>query len=189
MLSPAHGRDSPASVSIPGTFREIFEAHARFVWRSLLGFGVAESDVADASQQVFMVLHQKLGEIQAGCSLRTFAYGICLRVAADFRGRAHVRRERPYSAAPEPLVEPNQEGEVAQRQALRRLREALDALEPAKREVFVLYEIEELTMKEVAAVVGCPLQTAYSRLHAARKEIANLLADEAEPSIKKRGVP
>jgi RNA polymerase sigma-70 factor (ECF subfamily) len=189
MLSPAPQRDASGSVSIPGTFREIFEAHARFVWRSLLAFGVAESDVADASQQVFMVLHQKLGQIEPGCSLRTFAYGICRRVAADFRGRAHVQRERPYSAAPELAVEPNQENEVSQRQALLRLREALDRLESAKREVFVLYEIEELTMNEVAAVVGCPLQTAYSRLHAARKEITALLTDEVGRTIEKRGMP
>jgi RNA polymerase sigma-70 factor (ECF subfamily) len=189
MLLPAPERDAPDPVPIPGTFREIFEAHARFVWRSLLGFGVAESDVADASQQVFLVLHQKLGQIVPGCSLRTFAYGICLRVAADYRGRAHARHERPCSALPEPVVEPSQEGAVSRRQALRRLREALDRLEPAKREVFVLYEIEELTMKEVAGVVGCPLQTAYSRLHAARKEISTLLADEVGPSVEKRGGP
>ncbi len=189
MLFPAHEPDAPVAVSLPGTFREIFEAHACFVWRCLLGFGVAESDVADASQQVFMVLHQKLGRLAPGCSLGTFVYGICLRVAADFRGRAHTRREQPFAAAPEPAVEPDQETAISQRQALRRLRAALDRLEPAQREVFVLYEIEELPMKEVAAVIGCPLQTAYYRLHAARKEITTRLADQAEPSIEKRGAP
>jgi RNA polymerase sigma-70 factor, ECF subfamily len=37
--------------------------------------------------------------------------------------------------------------------------------------VFVLYELEELPMAEVAAGIGCPVQTAYSRLHAARKQV------------------
>jgi RNA polymerase sigma-70 factor (ECF subfamily) len=44
----------------------------------------------------------------------------------------------------------------------------LAGLDEDKRNVLVLYEIEGLTMREVAEVVGCPLQTAYSRLHAAR---------------------
>jgi RNA polymerase sigma-70 factor (ECF subfamily) len=135
------------------------------------------------------VLHQKLRQLEPGCSLRTFAYGICLRVAADFRGRAHVRRERPFSSAAEPTVEPSQESVVSQRQALSRLRKALDALDPAKREVFVLYEIEELTMNEVVAAVGCPLQTAYSRLHAARKEIMTMLGEDADEGTRKRGGP
>jgi RNA polymerase sigma-70 factor (ECF subfamily) len=45
----------------------------------------------------------------------------------------------------------------------------LEHLDDEKREVFVLYELEELSMKEVATVCDCPLQTAYSRLRAARK--------------------
>ena len=59
----------------------------------MLGLGVQEADVADASQQVFVVLHAKLDCLAPGCALRTFVYGICLRVASDFRRRAHVRRE------------------------------------------------------------------------------------------------
>ena len=48
------------------------------------------------------------------------------------------------------------------------VRQLLAGLDEDKRNVLVLYEIEGLTMREVAEVVGCPLQTAYSRLHAAR---------------------
>jgi RNA polymerase sigma-70 factor, ECF subfamily len=188
MLSRARERDAPAA-ELSGVFRQIFEANARFVWRSLLGLGVAESDVADASQQAFLVLHQKLAQLESGCSVRTFVYGICLRVASDYRGRAHVRRERPCSVVPELVVEPDQEVAVQRGQALRRLRIALDTLEPAKREVFVLYEIEELTMKEIAAVVGCPLQTAYSRLHAARSEIMSLLGKSPAAATQNRGLP
>jgi len=42
--------------------------------------------------------------------------------------------------------------------------------------VFVLFELEEVAMAEVAEIVGCPLQTAYSRLHAARAEVATATA-------------
>ena len=68
------------------------------------------------------------------------------------------------------------------REALVRLDGILTGLDEDKRAVFVLYEIEQLAMAEVAEAVGCPLQTAYSRLHAARAEVtaaaARLLSAE-----------
>ena len=68
-------------------------------------------------------------------------------------------------------VLPTQSTDIEGRQARALLQNVLDALDSAKREVFVLYEIEQLPMEEVALVVGCPLRTAYSRLEAARKQI------------------
>jgi RNA polymerase sigma-70 factor (ECF subfamily) len=174
-------KSQAASAAALGDFREVFQAHARFVWRSLLGLGVPENDVPDASQQVFLVLQGKLDQIDEGCAVSTFVYGICLRVASDFRRRAHVRREQLCAVPPErPTAAPSQESLVSSREALDRLRTALDAIDPAQREVFVLYEIEELGMAEVARAVGCPLQTAYSRLHAARKSVTAALGEHLE---------
>ena len=169
-----------ASAAARGSFREVFQAHARLVWRSLLGLGVPENDVPDASQQVFLVLQGKLDQIDDGCAVSTFVYGICLRVASDFRHRAHLRRERLCAVPPERPAAAPQESQVSSREALDRLRSALDTIDPAQREVFVLYEIEELGMAEVARAVGCPLQTAYSRLHAARKIVAAALGEHLE---------
>jgi RNA polymerase sigma-70 factor (ECF subfamily) len=175
--SPAACAPSPTS-----TFRELFDTHARFVWRSLLGLGVPETDVADASQQVFVVVHGKLDRLQPGCLLRTFVYGICLRVASDFRRRAHVQRERLCAEPPDRTGGSTPEDRLSHRQTLGLLQKALGDLEPAQRDVFVLYEIEELPMIEVARAVACPLQTAYSRLHAARRLIAAAMGDDREGS-------
>ena len=153
------------------SFREVFHAQARFVWRSLLALGVGEADVPDASQHVFLVVHEKLDRLEPGCSVRTFVYGVCLRIASDFRRRAHVRRERPYAEPPEQVSPPTQEDRLSHVQALAALQGVLDRLDPAQRDVFVLYELEEIGMSDVARAVGCPLQTAYSRLHAARKAV------------------
>jgi RNA polymerase sigma-70 factor, ECF subfamily len=70
-----------------------------------------------------------------------------------------------------------QEQQLSQREALQMLEAALDQLDPAQRAVFVLYEIEEQTMTEVARALGCPIQTAYSRLHAARRVIAAAMGE------------
>jgi RNA polymerase sigma-70 factor (ECF subfamily) len=173
-------QEGPASAAAACSFRDIFEENARFVWRSLLGLGVGESDAPDASQQVFLVLNQKLGQLEPGCAIRTFAYGICIRVAADFRNRAHVRREQLCAVLPERSAAANQEGILSQREALLKLRAVLDQIDSSQREVFVLYEIEELDMVDVARAVGCPLQTAYSRLHAARKTVAAALGEHLQ---------
>ncbi|MFO0725200.1 MAG: sigma-70 family RNA polymerase sigma factor [Myxococcota bacterium] len=152
----------------PLLFRTVFKDHAAFVWRALLGLGVPRSDAEDVMQDVFMVVHKKLGGFEGRSTLRTWIYGICVRTASDWRRRA-VRREEPRA---EPLGEaqaPSLEERVIDRQQLARLHAALDALDPEKRAVFVLFEIEGLAMKEVADAVGCPLQTAYARLYAARK--------------------
>ena len=165
------GAKTPPESGVEPTFRKVFDEHARFIWRSLLGLGVAEADVPDASQQVFVVLNDRLGDLAEGCPLRTFVYGICLRVASDFRRRAHRRRERLCAEPPERATETTPEGRAADREALAALEAALDRLPPPQREVFVLFEIEELPMDEIARALGCPLQTAYSRLRVARSTV------------------
>jgi RNA polymerase sigma-70 factor (ECF subfamily) len=158
------------------TLREVFDEHARYVWRTLRHLGVADADLEDLCQEVFVTVHRKLADFEGRSSLRTWIYGICLRVAADYRRRAYVRRERAFA-------EPDADGAttesalpITQIERRATMEALLDELDDDKRAVLVLYEIEGLTMKEVAEVVGCPLQTAYSRLHAARERLLQAFA-------------
>jgi RNA polymerase sigma-70 factor (ECF subfamily) len=121
------------------------------------------------AQEVFMVLQRKLDHVQSPGKLRGFIYGIAVREASDHRRSARVRHERVMHAPPEQPTDAAQEEDVDRARAHALLHAALGRLDDAKRAVFVLYELEELDMREVAEAVGCPLQTAYSRLHAARQ--------------------
>jgi RNA polymerase sigma-70 factor (ECF subfamily) len=155
---------------LPG-LREIFDEHARYIWRALRHLGVADADVEDICQEVWLTVHRKLPEFEGRSQLRTWIYGICLRIASDYRRRAHIRREQVVAEPAEhgsASAHPEPDARVESRQRLRAL---LDLLDDDKRAVFVLYESEGFTMKEVAEIVGCPLQTAYSRLHAAREQL------------------
>jgi len=154
------------------SFSRIFSEHARYVWRALLALGVAEADAQDASQQVFLVLHRKLAQFDGSCTLRTFIYGMCLRVASDYRRRRQRAREHAVETLPERAVPASQLTDVATRQALERLEGVLERLPQVQREVFVLFELEELTMAETAQAIGCPLFTAYSRLRSAHRALA-----------------
>jgi RNA polymerase sigma-70 factor (ECF subfamily) len=155
--------------------RKVFEANAAYVWRTLRCMGVAERDLDDGCQEVFVVVHRKLDQFQPGTSLRAWIHAICLRVASAYRRRARVRFEAPVDPQPENTFVDTTGRQVDQTLARRELGRLLDRLDDDKRAVFVLYEIEQLTMKEVAAACGCPLQTAYSRLHAARDALAALV--------------
>lgn len=150
---------------------EVFSENASMAWRALRALGVAEADVDDACQEVFITVHRRLATFDGRSAVRTWVYGICVRVAADYRKRVRLRGELGADVAPELAVEPRQEEAVSIRQARAELHRILDRLDDDKRAVFVLYEIEELAMNEVAAALGCPLQTAYARLHAARREV------------------
>jgi RNA polymerase sigma-70 factor, ECF subfamily len=146
----------------------LLREHGGFVARVLHRM-VAEADVDDAWQEVFVVVHTKLGEFEGRSSVRTWLYGICFRTAAAFRRKAPVRREIPTEDLPEVPVLSTPEKELGDREALSLLDQAVMTLDDDKKHVFLLYEVEELTMAEVAEIVGCPLQTAYSRHKAARE--------------------
>jgi RNA polymerase sigma-70 factor (ECF subfamily) len=176
-----------AFVALPA-FDQVFREHAPFVWRALQGLGVREADLEDVCQEVFLVVHRKLARFQGRSSMRTWIYGIGLLAASEYRRRPHLRRELAEEP-PEQSMPAQQHEELERRRTLARLDAALGRLDEDKRAVFVLYELEELSMSEVAEAVGCPLQTAYSRLHAARKLIEDAFraGEHDEPERPRKG--
>jgi RNA polymerase sigma-70 factor (ECF subfamily) len=172
------GRPEPleaAAQPVP-PFAEVFRTYSAFVWRVLLRLGVAEADVDDVAQEVFLGIHRNLPRFEGRCSLRTWVYGICHRRAVDYRRRASVRPELYSEDPPEQRVDASQERGLQLSQARQQLAQVLDALDEEKRVVFVLFDIEGVSMDEVAEIVGCPLQTAYSRLYAARRKVEAALS-------------
>jgi RNA polymerase sigma-70 factor (ECF subfamily) len=153
------------------TFDEIFHQEAAYIGRTLRYLGVRESHVEDACQEVFVVIHRRLGEVRAGEPVRAWVRQICVYVANNHRRTLRRRREEVVADPPDVEAPPPQQGEVERRQLRQRLLVALDTCSEEQRDVFVLYEIEQLTMHEVAAALGCALPTAYSRLYAARAKV------------------
>jgi RNA polymerase sigma-70 factor, ECF subfamily len=154
---------------------ELFERHVTFVWRVVAAHGVREADVPDVTQDVFIAAFRRLDDWEPErASATSWLYAIAVRVAANHRRKAHVRREAPGEGPVTPLeVDPG--AAIDRQRLLAELDGALSAMDATKRDVFVLFEIAELTMHEVAVTVGCPLKTAYKRLYAARRELVDKL--------------
>lgn len=155
---------------------DVFDLHAAYVGRTLRCLGVHEREVPDAIQEVFLVVHRRLAELRKPSALRSWLYAICLRKAMALRRKAARRREDAFARPPESKSEETPHDDLVRTRALATALEILDGLDDDKRAVFVLYEVEQLPMSEVAAAVGVPLQTGYSRLYAARREIARTLS-------------
>lgn len=155
----------------PRAFEAIFREHGAFVWRLSLSLGVAEADAEDVCQEVFVIVHRRLSTFEGRSSLRTWIGGICYRVVSDYRKKPHRRREEPVAEVPEGITQATQEDALDDARALAWLDDTLAKLDEGKRAAFVLYEIEELAMNDVASILGCPVQTAYARLYAARKHV------------------
>jgi len=151
--------------------RSVVRLYAPFIGRSLRYLGIGDGDVEDAAQEVFVVVHRRLDDFEGRSSLQTWLYGICVRIAHAYRRQASTRKERVMDEPPAPSIPPPQDDDMQRQEARHRLQRILEELDEAKRSVFVLYEIEQLSMKEVAEALGCPLQTAYSRHQAARKHV------------------
>ena len=140
--------------------------------RLLRRLGVRTADVEDAFQEVFVIVHRKLGALEKPSSMRAWVYGICIRVAAKYRRRRSSAREVAEDAADEQIDPTTPVEHLDAKRAREVLVTILDQLDDDKRSVFVLFELEERPMAEVAQIVGCPVQTAYTRLRAAREEVA-----------------
>jgi RNA polymerase sigma-70 factor (ECF subfamily) len=162
----------PAPVGQRVAIEDIVRANAAYVGRALRYLGVRDPELDDACQEVFLVVQRRVGSYEEHGSLRTWLYAICIRVAKSERRKRHARREEPLALLAETPAEANQERELEAKRARDLLTSLLDELDDDKRNVFVLHEIEEIAMQDVSRIVGCPLQTAYSRLHAAREQLA-----------------
>jgi len=133
--------------------------------------GIAEQDAEDAGQAVLIVFSRKIRAISVGAE-RSFLLGTALRVAADYRKRAHRAREIAVgdeALAGEPHPGLGAEHEADQRRRRKWLDFVLDRLPAELREVFVLAEIEEMAMSEIASVLSVPAGTVASRLRRARE--------------------
>ena len=169
--------DSDCEATSPRQLQQLVREYLSHVYRLLRHLGVPASDLDDACQQVFLVLARKHSTVKPG-SERAFLSSVSARIASRWR-RTHRRRHELVSdelsnqpCADEPS--PEQRLELAEAQLL--LLQVLDTLPDTLREVFVLFEIEELTMRDISDVLAIPQGTVASRLRLARSQFHQAVA-------------
>jgi RNA polymerase sigma-70 factor (ECF subfamily) len=143
-------------------------------WRAFSRLGVPEGALADAVQDTLLVVYRRQGEFRGESSFRTWVYGIVLRIASNYRRRERraktvfatdsaVSAERRASGEPSPF------DRLEQKVATELLHALLDELPQQLRDVFVLVELEELSLDNAATALGMRVTTCKSRLRSARR--------------------
>lgn len=163
-------------------FDAIYREHFAFVWRSLRRLGVAPAQLDDAAQDVFLVVHRRLGDFEGRSTVKTWLFGIALRVAKDHRRR--TRRDAPADTEPDALRSGGASpyDHLERSEAARMLDRLLLSIDEDRRPVFILTELEGVAAPEISAALGIPLNTVYSRLRLAREEFEKAVARHARRS-------
>jgi RNA polymerase sigma-70 factor (ECF subfamily) len=157
--------------------RRIVDAHFDSWWRFLRRLGIAEADVDDAIQEVILVLARKLEQVEPQ-SERSFTFSTAFRVASDMRKRAKRRREVDEAAlADVPSSARDPEASAHEQRMVALFAQVLAQLSLEQRAVFVLYELEEFTMAEIATSLELPMGTVASRLRRGRETFERLAAE------------
>jgi RNA polymerase sigma-70 factor (ECF subfamily) len=165
------------------TFAAVYDAHFAFVWRSVRRLGVVDSSIDDIVQDVFLVVHRQLARFRGESSVRSWLFAIASRVVRDSRrslrrkpgnlgGRGRIGDNVDLVAD----IAPSPHETVANGEAVRTLHAVLDAMRKERREVFILAELEQMSVVDIAAAVKTNANTIYSRLRAARADFERAVA-------------
>jgi RNA polymerase sigma-70 factor, ECF subfamily len=162
---------TPLGPAAEARFRSMVDAHLGFVWRYLGGLGVPQASVDDAAQQVFLIAAGKIASIEPGRE-RSFLVGTAHGVAANLRRSNERRREVHGDVALSSRADhsPDPEQNVEAREAAAILDTFLASLPEELRSVFMLFELEGMTMASIAETLNVPQGTVASRLRRARED-------------------
>lgn len=154
-------------------WRELYDAHFDFAWRTARRLGLPEADVEDAVQESFQIAWQQLASFTWG-RFTTWLYRIVANVVA---ARLRRRRVRDVFAGLLGKSESDlelAEGRLEARHTLKVVEQLLRRLSREKREAFALHEIEGLTHEQIAELTGARVETVRTRLFYARREFEAL---------------
>ena len=174
-------RDPPESAAGAPQFDDVYQAHAQTVARWLSRLAGPGADVEDLTQEVFVVVARRLPAYRPDSQISTWLFSIAARIAANDRRRRRIRQfwtrlqpslddhARPGDAMPSDALE--------QRERRHRLYKTLGRLSERQRRAFVLFELEEMSIAEVAQLMGLKLGNVRVLLHRARAAFLRHAAD------------
>lgn len=152
--------------------RRLYVANAAGLRLALQRLGGPGVDVDDLVQEVFVVALRKSSDLARAESPVAWLYGVATKVAATRRRTATWKRWLGLDAAGELANAESPARTLEQKQASQLVQRALEVLSSAKRDVFVMFELQGLSGEETARALDIPLKTVWTRLFYARREFA-----------------
>jgi RNA polymerase sigma-70 factor (ECF subfamily) len=167
ILAGARGRGAARAEA----FEAVFEALRAPVFALCLHLTGDRHDAEDAVQEVFLAVHRALPGFRGDAGISTWVYRIALRAAL----RQRARRRPSEAVDPEMPADRGGEAHLAARDEARRVQAAVAGLPAEHRAVLSLFAVDGLGHRQIAEILGVPEGTVWSRLHAARKKLAEAM--------------
>ena len=170
-------------------FRVLFEQEYRYVRATARRLGIRERELPDLIHDVFVTVHRKLPGFEDGRPVRPWLFGITFRIVVGHKRRLGYRREELSGDSEDERADdaPRADQRMEDEERKRMVHEALEALDDDKRAVFVLHEIDEVPVPEIATALDVPQNTAYSRLRLGREEFRRALSRIAARTAARGG--
>lgn len=169
-------------------FRSLYDTHVAMVVRTLRRFGVPDAALDDATQDVFTVVHGKLERFEGRSTVRTWIFGIARRVARNHRPpeRETLADEGTLDYLESLSFRGGRVEEIEQARLLYRL---LGRLTAEQREVFLLVELEQFSVREASEITGENPNTLSSRLRRTKQDLMEMLerADKQDERRSRAG--
>lgn len=148
----------------------LYDKHHTLVFRSILGITNDVETAADVTQDVFLRLYRFADRVDPGRPLEPWLYRVAVNQANSWlRRRNRWRRVLEEMAGwLSPSSKPSPEAQAERQDEWRWVGEAVACLPATQRAVVVLYYVNDLSVREIAEVLGIPQGTVKSRLHYGR---------------------
>lgn len=176
-------RESGASeeAELAKRFSAMYDEQFEFVWRTARYLGEPYPSLEDAVQDVFLVAYRRFRDFEARSAPRTWLFSITLRVVSDHR-RSRRRKHRLLDGlrniVPKAVATPFEQ--TSRGEDGRALLRALDGLSEQQRAAYVMADLEDISVPDIARILDINLNTVYSRLRAARREVAGRLQQQRQ---------
>lgn len=182
-VPPAAPNQALGVALAPLNFEAVYAEHFDFVWRAARGLGMGPGNVDDVVQEVFLIVHRKLGTLETPGALRSWLFGITRRVCKDQR-RSAARRGPHVELDPQREVDRGRDPQdhLVGRQEMLIVERYVDTLDEENRALFFLTLLEGLPIADAAKALNLNANTTYSRVRTLRQELQGLLNQAGNPT-------
>jgi len=164
----------------------LYDRYRMLVYRTALGITGDPETAADLLQEVFLRMHRFARRIDPLRPLEPWLYRVTANLAYTWAKRQnrwlHVLEELVDRVSGRPFEDPMQH--LVQNEEWRQVQKALMSIPVSQRVVVTLFYMNDLSVQEIAEVLGLPEGTVKSRLHYGRKALRQALGMEEDVLAK-----